>query len=270
MKNQVRTVLVAIALIVLSTNGYARTSYTGYSGAPGSKGRCAASCHGVTGGTIEITGFPAAYVPGQTYVVTISHNGGSSISQFNGSCRVGSGSDNAGTITAGTNTVIYSTTGETNGVRLSSTNLTSGTFSWTAPASGTGDVTLYVAGHQGAYSSFNTDLTLMASEMTLSIQDEQDGGLPAEYQLHANYPNPFNPSTVIEFDLQHRSTISIEIFNLQGQRVRQLVNKEYPAGSYQVTWDGTSSTGQPVSTGVYLYRLTAGDFVKTKKMIFLK
>lgn len=270
MQNQFRTIMICLALIAIATYAYAHTTYTGYSGAPGSKGYCASSCHGSSGGTIQISGFPPQYVPGQTYTVTISHAGGSPIKQFNGSCRIGGGSDNAGVIASGTNTATYSTTGETNGIRLSSADQDNGTFEWTAPPGETGDVTLYIAGHQGSVSGANTSLSLVSTEIATDVDENGAPDVPNGYKLSDNYPNPFNPSTSIAFDLPQRSHVTIEIFNLLGQRVARLIDEDYPAGSHIVTWDGMSSDGQSVPTGIYLYRLKAGDFMETKKMLLLK
>lgn len=137
----------------------------GYSGAPGSFGTCASSCHGFSGGTIQVTGFPTEYVPDANYMVTVSHSGGESITQFNGSCRIGDGDQNAGKITAGTNTSTYSAFNETNGIHFSNIDQTSGTFQWTAPSPGAGEVTLYIAGIQGGHFGQNSILALTATEV---------------------------------------------------------------------------------------------------------
>jgi len=94
--------------------------------------------------------------------------------------------------------------------------------------------------------------------------------VPREYSLDQNYPNPFNPSTEIKFALPQASNVSLEIFNILGRRVTTLINDRLDAGYHSVTWDGINSKGQDVATGVYLYRLKAGDFVKSKKMLLLK
>ena len=104
----------------------------------------------------------------------------------------------------------------------------------------------------------------------VGVDDLDEAALPDRFALNQNYPNPFNPATVIEFDLPRRSNVSITIFNLLGQKVVELVDEEYPAGSHQITWDGISSSGQRASTGIYFYRLVAEDFINTKKMILLK
>lgn len=146
----------------------ARTSYRGYSGAPGRQ-TCAASCHGQSGGSVQVTGFPETYTPGQTYQITIQRLSGSSINQFNGSCRIGTGSTNAGTLSAGTGTSVYNVSGETNGICLSSSNQTSATFNWTAPAAGTGTVRLYIGAYQGTSrtSGQNTTLVQISNEATV-------------------------------------------------------------------------------------------------------
>jgi len=90
-------------------------------------------------------------------------------------------------------------------------------------------------------------------------------GVPSEYALGQNYPNPFNPSTNIRFELPRSGFVSLSVFNLLGQEVASLVNEMKQAGRYETAWD---AAGLP--SGVYLYRLTAGNHVATKKMILLK
>ena len=100
----------------------------------------------------------------------------------------------------------------------------------------------------------------------------EDGatGLPNEFALDVNYPNPFNPATNIQYHVPRSSHVEIEIFNITGQRVRTLVNASKAAGTYTVVWNGTNQSGERVSSGMYFYRMTAGDYVKTRKMILLK
>jgi hypothetical protein len=101
--------------------------------------------------------------------------------------------------------------------------------------------------------------------------EEQDGtNLPDVFSVVQNYPNPFNPETTIEYNVPSRTQVTIEIFNVLGQKVRTLVNEMKSAGSYSTEWDGVDDAGKPVSTGVYLYRYSAGDVVRTKKMMLLK
>lgn len=105
----------------------------------------------------------------------------------------------------------------------------------------------------------------------ISVEEEESAELlPERYSLQQNYPNPFNPTTQIKFALPRASHVTIEIFNILGQRVTKLVNKQLPAGYYEFSWNGTDGTGGEVSSAVYFYRLKAQDFVKTKKMVLLK
>jgi hypothetical protein len=93
---------------------------------------------------------------------------------------------------------------------------------------------------------------------------------PASFKLHANYPNPFNPSTVIGYRLSVGSEITLRIFNVLGQEVRTLVSGQRSAGQHSVTWDGRDNAGRTVASGVYLYRLKADGFVQSRKMMLLK
>ncbi len=94
--------------------------------------------------------------------------------------------------------------------------------------------------------------------------------IPERYSLSQNYPNPFNPSTEIAYQLPQSGKVTLEIFNLLGQRVITLVDSEQEANSYVVSWNGQNESGIKVSSGVYLYRLQTNDFAQTKKMILFK
>lgn len=94
--------------------------------------------------------------------------------------------------------------------------------------------------------------------------------VPSEYTLSQNYPNPFNPTTEISFALPSAGDVELSVFNILGQKIRMLVNQSLPAGSHEVTWQGTADNGQPVASGVYFYRLTSGDVKLSRKMMLLK
>jgi len=101
--------------------------------------------------------------------------------------------------------------------------------------------------------------------------DDQERTVPVVYQLEQNYPNPFNPSTTIDFSIPEQVQVTLEIYNVLGQRVKTLVAGEmYDPGHYNVVWDGRNQNGNPVSSGMYIYRIQAGDFTDVKKMMFLK
>ena len=93
---------------------------------------------------------------------------------------------------------------------------------------------------------------------------------PLQYALHANYPNPFNPSTTICYSLVDAQHTKLIVFNALGQTIRTLVNEPQTAGIHTVRWDGRNALGEQVSSGVYFYRLEAGTFVKTKRMMLLE
>ncbi|KPK94053.1 hypothetical protein AMJ80_05640, partial [bacterium SM23_31] len=93
---------------------------------------------------------------------------------------------------------------------------------------------------------------------------------PGTYELHQNYPNPFNPVTTIRFELAKRGRVRIKIYNLVGQEIKDLFDDYKQAGYHVIQWDGTDSFGNPVATGIYIYRIIAGEFTKTKKMTFIR
>lgn len=94
--------------------------------------------------------------------------------------------------------------------------------------------------------------------------------LPDNYSLSNNYPNPFNPSTTIEFSLPRRAHTTLEIFNVLGAKVNTLLDNNLSAGSYKVIWDSHDSDGNEVASGVYFYKLETAEFVETKKMILVQ
>jgi len=93
---------------------------------------------------------------------------------------------------------------------------------------------------------------------------------PQRFALEQNYPNPFNPNTVIRYQIPEMKKVTLKIYNILGQEIRTLVNTKQAAGVHSVVWDGKDQYGHAVSTGVYLYRMQAGDFVMTKKMVLVK
>ena len=107
---------------------------------------------------------------------------------------------------------------------------------------------------------------LFASQIPVDVEDDELGEiLPYRFELSQNYPNPFNPVTTIEYSLPERSHVTIEVYNIIGQKIRTLVDREESAGSYTVSWNGTNSADVSVSTGVYLYRFQAGDLCRDEE-----
>jgi hypothetical protein len=92
-----------------------------------------------------------------------------------------------------------------------------------------------------------------------------DGAAPTQFELSQNYPNPFNPSTVINYSIPVNGLVSLKVFNVLGQEVATLVNEMQTVGNYKATFNANS-----LSSGVYFYKIEAGNFTSVKKMMFLK
>jgi hypothetical protein len=103
------------------------------------------------------------------------------------------------------------------------------------------------------------------SELVTGIDEGTINSNPYEFSLSQNYPNPFNPSTTIRYGLPHRSGVQLTVFNTLGQQVALLQNEELDAGFYQVQFNASG-----LSSGVYFYRLSAGDFMETKRLLLLR
>jgi len=115
----------------------------------------------------------------------------------------------------------------------------------------------------------------------ISVRNQNDWGeavginpdfnaVPLSYQLKQNYPNPFNPETKIYFEIPKSHDVAIVIYNVLGQKVRTLVKENFQAGQHIVNWNGQNDYGSAVSTGVYFYRIKAGDFIDSKKMVLVR
>lgn len=104
----------------------------------------------------------------------------------------------------------------------------------------------------------------------LSIEGTFDSGLPDKLVLEQNYPNPFNPSTTIRYSIPNPGKVSIRIFDIAGQIVKEINLEHFEAGNYEIIWDGKNNFGDKVSSAVYFYQVSTGGFVESKKMILLK
>ncbi|MEW5795810.1 MAG: S8 family serine peptidase [Candidatus Zixiibacteriota bacterium] len=103
-----------------------------------------------------------------------------------------------------------------------------------------------------------------------TVARSQDGMMPADFTLDQNYPNPFNPATTIGYSLSVPVHVTLEVYNVIGQRVRTLVDQAQSPGHYEVEWNSTDEAGKPVASGVYFYRLTTDTQTMAKKMLLLK
>jgi hypothetical protein len=104
----------------------------------------------------------------------------------------------------------------------------------------------------------------------LAVKDNTEGKIPENFSLSKNYPNPFNPSTTINFEIPVRAKVALKIYSILGKEIATLVNQEYAPGSYHAVWNGRSANGGPVTSGVYIYRLITDKFSQSGKMMLLK
>jgi flagellar hook assembly protein FlgD len=98
----------------------------------------------------------------------------------------------------------------------------------------------------------------------------ENNDVPMVTKLSGNYPNPFNPETTINFSTKEDGNVRIDIYNIKGQRVTTLVNEHMKADNHKVVWTGKDNSGRQVSSGVYFYKMKAGKYTSTKKMILMK
>ena len=106
--------------------------------------------------------------------------------------------------------------------------------------------------------------------VNISMLGLDEIGLPDVFALHDNYPNPFNPITNINYDIPEASNVSLAVYNIMGQKVRTLAQGAHEPGRYRIVWDATNDLGEGLSSGMYVYRIQAGDFVSVKKLILMK
>jgi len=157
------------------------------------------------------------------------------------------------------------------------------TFTWKQDGSTikSGKDTLYTTTFGGKYGDPHTVVCIVSDpgglqdskswSFTLTAVENVDGSIPHQFALSQNYPNPFNPSTTIQFDLPATSSVTLEIFDLLGVRIRTLVGgQRMSPGRHSEVWDGLTDNGLTVSSGTYVYRLRAEDRTSSRTMSLLK
>ena len=120
-----------------------------------------------------------------------------------------------------------------------------------------------------SYNGIGPDMGAFEYEESVDI-DDVNFSVPKEYVLAQNYPNPFNPTTQIKYDLPEDAMVNITIYDTMGRVVSNLVSSQQNAGYKSIQWNATNNLGEPVSAGLYLYTIQAGQFRQTKKMVLLK
>ena len=130
------------------------------------------------------------------------------------------------------------------------------------------DEIIYTGTARGALSGDVQPIVILDFVGIVSV--DEDAFTPSDFTLHQNYPNPFNPDTRIAYDLEKQTDVSLRVFNLRGQMVRNLVNETQTSGSYTAVWNGRNDAGISVPSGVYFYAFKAGDYTQTRRMTLLK
>lgn len=126
------------------------------------------------------------------------------------------------------------------------------------------------AGVGANFDGWYVDEMVLRADLPLAVSNDAGMTVPEQFILHQNYPNPFNPATHIRYGLPRAGRVTLVVFDLLGREVKTLLDQKQSAGFHQVVWDGTNHQGQLLSSGVYFYRITAGDFVQTRKMVWIK
>lgn len=124
----------------------------------------------------------------------------------------------------------------------------------------------YTVGVSAVYDEGESDII----EVTFIGVTEAGTGLNVHTILQGNYPNPFNPSTEISFSMKESGSCILDVYNVKGEKVTTLVEQQLDAGAHTVTWNGTDDEARPVSSGVYFYRMKAGNYTASRKMILMK
>lgn len=109
-----------------------------------------------------------------------------------------------------------------------------------------------------------------ASDNVTSLHDENMQTLPEAHSVSQNFPNPFNPTTTINYSLPSDQFVSIKIYNINGQEIRTLLRRSQPQGEYSITWNGEDDRGNSVSSGVYFFQVTAGEYKMSIKITLLR
>ena len=123
-----------------------------------------------------------------------------------------------------------------------------------------------VSYYAGEWSEYSEVLAITLEQLNVGSQRH----LPSKFGLHQNYPNPFNPVTNLSYDLPEDAIVNITIYDMMGKVVATLVDGSQSAGFKTLQWNATNHGGMPISAGLYIYTIQAGEFNQTKKMILLK
>ncbi|MFA5011805.1 MAG: T9SS type A sorting domain-containing protein [Ignavibacteria bacterium] len=125
-------------------------------------------------------------------------------------------------------------------------------------------------GSRGMHNPFYAIQVLQVSKSLIVGVNQIGSEIPVKFDLSQNYPNPFNPTTKINFSLPQAGQVILKIYDITGKEIMTLVNKKFDAGKYSATWEGVDDNGSKVSSGVYFYKIIAGNNIQTKRMVLIK
>ncbi|HWA06684.1 MAG TPA: FlgD immunoglobulin-like domain containing protein, partial [Ignavibacteria bacterium] len=129
-----------------------------------------------------------------------------------------------------------------------------------------------------SFESEQSDSTSILDIVTIKYSHSNDDRLlksktntiPSKYSLAQNFPNPFNPSTLINYSIRENGSVKLEVYNVLGEKIKTLINEYQNSGHKSVVWDGTNDNGYKVASGLYIYKFVAGNYTNIKKMILIK
>lgn len=154
---------------------------------------------------------------------------------------------------------------------LSAYNDSSGTLLLSALAGFSGEAELAIRASDPENGTAEDTLNVIVNPVIIvGVEDDLPAGIPREFALQQNYPNPFNPDAAIRYQLPSAAQVRLTVYNILGQKIRTLVNERMEPGYYQAEWDGRDEWGRPQGSGIYIYRLEAGNFRMARKMTLLK
>ena len=281
----IRVALLATGLLL----GFGATSALAYSGSP-PNGRTNApgetnctACHSSFplnsgSGLLSVAGVNGSYQPGQTYDLVIDLEDPDASRWGFEFTVLGTDGNSVGSLDAlDSHTQVSNGASRDYGKQTSvgTQNGTTGsadwTMRWTAPAEGTGDVTIYLVGNAAnGNSSTSGDRIYAVSESWTEGTASAAPLALAPARLLPNYPNPFNPRTTIAFELREERAVRLLIYGVDGRLVRRLADEVRGEGHHEILWDGRDDTGRAAASGTYYYRLEAGDLQETRSMVLVR
>lgn len=283
--------LIVVLTVPLVIYAYSGGPPDGRTGAPDEETCNAAGCHNTFelndgDGSLGFTGFPESYQSGESYTIELTiQDPGQSRWGFEMVALDAEG-DQAGEMTiiqsdstqkstdtgTGRTYVKHTSTGTHQGISDGPVNWR---IQWTAPDTGTGEITFYAAGNAANNNGQPTGDYIYTQSRSVTPEPtsaEIAGwwGVPEKTGLAPAYPNPFNPATTIRFRLAEPGPVELIVTDISGRLITTLTSSDLSTGAYTYRWDGTNQKGEQVPSGVYLYHLRTAGETLTKKVTLLR